>query len=130
MTVAVAFWMGGFTMLHTEFEKIEIQSARCMYNSSGSYWKLMLKINNTGTVAAVLDTAFINDVEVKNYGKDAVVTSQTSTNMTRTTITLNSGCTRIISLYIDLGASASGTTVNVKIRSGAGMDYIKRVVLG
>jgi len=128
VSVAVAYWMSGIAGQYTKFEKIEIQSAVCTWDSTS--WKIEMKIKNTGTAATTLNSAFINDIEVENYGETGVIAGETSTNMTKTT-PIESGESILINFYIDLGYAtlSSGTTVNLKIHSTGGMDYIKLVVL-
>jgi len=131
VSVAVAYWMGGIAGQYTKFEKVEIQTAITTYNKTDTYWKVVMKLKNTGTATASLNAAFINDIEVINYGQDIPVLSSTSTNMTRTTTTLESGEEMVVNFYVDLGYAklSSGTTVNIKVHSAGGMDYIKLVEL-
>ena len=131
VAVAVAYWMGGIAGQYTKFEKVEFQTAVCTYNSGTQDWTIGVKLKNTGTAAATFVAAFISDVEVQNYGIDAVVAGQTSTNMTVTTTSIASGQTLSINFYIDLGYLnlSSGTTINIKIHSAGGMDYVKLVEL-
>jgi len=131
VAVAVAYWMGGIAGQYTKFEKVEFQTAVCTYDSTNTYWKIAVKLKNTGTAPATFVAAFISDVEVQNYDNDAVVAGQTSTNMTVTTTSIESGQTLAINFYIDLGylSLSSGTTINIKIHSAGGMDYVKLVEL-
>ncbi len=128
VSVAVAYWMGGIAGQYTKFEKVEIQSAQVTWD--GSSWKVVMKIKNTGTSATTLISVFINEVEVQNYDNDNVVTNATSTSMTTTT-SIESGDNILVNIYIDLGYAtlSSGTTVNLKIHSSGGMDYIKLIEL-
>jgi len=130
VSVAVAYWMGGIAGQYTKFEKVEIQSAVCTWDSTNTYWQIQMKVKNTGTAASTLISAFINEVEVQNYNETAVMTGQTASNMTTTT-SINSGDSVLVNFFIDLGYAtlSSGTTVNVKIHSAGGMDYIKLVEL-
>ena len=131
VSVAVAYWMGGIAGQYTKFEKVEIQTAITTYNSTGTYWKIAMKLKNTGTATATFNAAFINDVEVVNYGQDTFAADSTSTNMTTTTTTIDSGQSMTVNFYVELGYASlsSGTTVNIKIHSAGGMDYIKLVEL-
>ena len=132
VAVAVAYWMGGIAGQYTKFEKVEIQTGVCSWNVTGTYWKIKLKLKNTGTAAATLISAFINDVEVQNYDNDAVLTNQTSTSMSDTSTTsIDSGAALTINMYIDQGylSLSSGTAVNIKIHSAGGMDYIELIEL-
>ncbi len=132
VAVAVAYWMGGIASQYTKFEKVEIQTGVCTWDSVNTYWTIQLKLKNTGTAQATLISAFINDVEIENYNATAVVTGQTSTNMTDTSTTsVTSGASIIINIYIDQGylSLSSGTAVNIMIHSAGGMDYIELIEL-
>lgn len=126
VAVAVSYWMGGISSQYTKFEKVEIQSGVCTWNATGTYWKIQLKMKNSGTATSTLNSAFINDVEVGTYGQDSPAASAVSTNMTTST-TIVSGATEIVNIYVDQGYASlsAGTTVNLKIHSAGGMDYIK-----
>lgn len=113
---------------YTKFEKIEIQSAIC--TMSNGNWTIRMKLKNTGTATATLTNAFINDVSVQTYDVSSpIFQGGTATNMTQQSLT--SGDTKIIEFYIDGDYStlSSGTTINVKLHSAAGMDYIKLIEL-
>ena len=130
VAVAVAYWMGGIAGQYTKFEKIEIQSALCTIGTGN--WTIEMKLKNSGTATATLIGAFVNDVEVDAYGVTIAAAGETATNMTIATVTsIESGATEVIRLYIDdtYKSLSSGTTVNIKIHSAGGMDYIKLVEL-
>ena len=130
IAVAVAYWMGGISSQYTKFEKVEVQSGVCTYNTTDTSWKLTLKLKNTGTATATLNSAFINDVEIAHYNLNLASPSSTSTNMTTSTQIL-SGASKSVNIYVDNGYASlsSGTTVNLKIHSAGGMDYIKLIEL-
>ena len=137
VAVAVAYWMGGIAGQYTKFEKVEIQSAVCTkaFDGADYAWNVTMKLKNSGTATATLVGVFINDVEVDGYAVTATTsymppTGETSTNMTQSE-TIESGDLRIINVYIDDGYKtlSSGTTVNIKLHSAGGMDYIKLVEL-
>lgn len=130
VSVAVAYWMGGIAGQYTKFEKVEIQSAVCDPVTGG--WKVQMKLKNTGTATATLVGAFINNVEIDTYGSSSLDTAKWVTNMTQTT-SMTSGQSIVVDFYIGNIKSgqtlSSGTTVNIKIHSAGGMDYIKLVEL-
>lgn len=130
ISVTFASWMGGVVGQYAKVEKVEIWSTLCIWNASGSYWKIEIKMKNTGTSSATLIGAFINNVEVEYYDTDLAVAGHTSTNMTTST-TITSGATRIINVYIGLGyASLSPrTTVIIKLQGASGMDHLKMLQL-
>jgi hypothetical protein len=124
IAVAVAFWMTGIASQYTKVEKVEIQLGVCTWNSTGGYWKIEIKLKNTGTKTATLIQAFVNDAEVQNYDNNSAVIGETSTNMT-SPISIDSGVTLVINLYISQGyeSLSMGTMVNISLRSSGGMDY-------
>ena len=127
----VAYWSVGITEHYLKFEKVEMQSGFCVWDSVATYWKITLKLKNTGTATTSLEGVSINDVEVEYYDLDSAVVNSTSTNMTAST-SLESGTSVTINVYIDQGyASLSADTmVNVKIHCGDGMECIKTIELG
>jgi hypothetical protein len=132
VAVAVAYWMGGIAGQYTKFEKVEIQSAVCTNN--GTYWTIEMKLKNTGTATSTLLSAFINEVEVDVYDATAEVAGAWATNINTTVTTvITSGQSITIYFWMDsarpLTTLTSGTTVNFKIHSSGGMDYIKLVEL-
>ena len=130
VSVAVAYWMGGIAGQYTKFEKVEIQSTLCTIAGQGE-WTIVMKLKNTGTATANLIGVFINDIEVDDYD-EIFTTDFWYTNM-NTTQAITSGDTLTIQIYIDDGKTgttlSSGTTVNIKVHSAGGMDYIKLVEL-
>ena len=130
VAVAVAYWMGGIAGQYTKFEKVEIQSGVCTFDSTNGNWTITMKMKNTGTAPATLISCFINDVEVGTYGVTSTADAATATNMTTTT-SIASGASHMIKIYIggSYASLSSGTTVNIKVHSAGGMDYIKLVEL-
>jgi flagellin-like protein len=132
VSVAVAYWMGGIAGQYTKFEKVEIQSAVCTNN--GTIWTIEMKLKNTGTETATLISCFVNDVEVDSYDATAAVAGAWATNVNVTVATtITSGQQKTVFFWIDptkAGSTlSSGTTINIKIHSAGGMDYLKLVEL-
>jgi hypothetical protein len=74
-------------------------------------------------------STFVNDVEVNAYGVTVAGAGEITTNQTTST-SIISGASAIINVYVNnYGALSSGTTVNVKLHSAGGMDYIRLVEL-
>jgi len=151
VAVAVSYWMSGIAGQYTAFEKVEIQTAICTWNGTTFDWVIEIKLKNSGTASATLTNVFINDIEVNDYtpigGTEltAADDGEAATDMT-VAETIESGATLTIKVFIDglgdLGEGdppvagvdqwksvSSGTTVNIKIHSANGMDYIKLVKL-
>ncbi len=133
VSVAVAYWMGGIAGQYTKFEKVEIQSAIVKKEgATGSeYWNVSMKLKNTGTATATMISAFINDEEIDTYNSSTAVDGLVVVSMSNTQ-TINSGAILTIYFVVDYDnykSLSSGTTVNIKIHSAGGMDYIKLVEL-
>jgi len=135
VAVAVAYWMGGIAGQYTKFEKVEIQSAICEWDNTNDYWKITLKIKNTGTATATLIGVFINEVEVDKYFDDLPIGAAEAGTDMNTTQTITSGATAMIHIYVDGPGTgpwmtvSAGTTVNIKLHSAGGMDYVKLIEL-
>jgi len=127
ISVAVAYWMGGVSGSFTLFEKVEVQGSVCRWDDVKSEWNVEIRLKNTGTTTATLIGVFINNIEVNGYTyTDPCPANASETDMT-TSKTIESGATEIVMVYIDEGweSVTSGTTVNIRIHSAGGMDYIK-----
>ena len=132
VAVGVSYWMGGISAQYTSFEKVEIQTAVCTWN--GTAWEIEIKLKNSGTATSTLNSVFINEKEVDTYNVTSAGGGEANTNMTEAT-TIVSGASAVVYIYID-GPPApqwesvtAGTTVNIKIHSAGGMDYIKLIEL-
>jgi flagellin-like protein len=133
VAVAVAYWMGGIAGQYTKFEKVEIQSGVCIKDGTDPnyFWNITLKLKNSGTATSTLIGCFINEIEVTGYNATDYTPTEAVTSMTDT-FTIESGDAKYIYIYIDYGGYgflSPGTTVNVKIHSAGGMDYIKLIEL-
>jgi hypothetical protein len=133
VNVAVAFWMGGMAGQYAKFEKVELQSGLCVKSGAtgGEYWNITLKLKNTGTAASTIIGCFINEVEVDCYNTTSAVDGDAVTTMTDSDI-IESGVSKYVSILIDFdnyNGLTSGTTVNIKIVSAGGMEYLKLLEL-
>jgi len=131
VSVAVAYWMGGIAGSFTLFEKVEVQSGVCKWDDAKSEWKIEIRLKNSGTTTATLIGVFVNDIEVNGYTyTDPCPANETETDMTTSKI-IESGATDTVMVYIDddWESVTPGTTVNIKIHSAGGMDYIKLITL-
>jgi len=147
VAVAVAYWMGGIAGQYTKFEKVEIQSAWSVKDTTNEFWLITVELKNTGSAASTLIRCFVNDVPLNdtdggyntnfNPLTDFGPNCRIGTNFNYTGLTLKSGEFGKISIWISYskttssnwGAVSSGTTVNIKLHSAGGMDYIKLVEL-
>ena len=135
VSVGVSYWMGGISSQYTQFEKIEIQTGYSTSSAAG--WLLDLSLKNSGSATSTITHLFINDVPVTLTATVAVpVTTFAGSNSIVTTLyvtglSLDAGESDVVQIWIDLGylSLSPGTTVNVKLHSAGGMDYIKLIRL-
>lgn len=134
VSVAVAYWMGGIASQYTKFEKVEIQTGySTKVTGPPAGWDVQLELKNTGSAPATLIRAFVNDVLIPElYCGDMNITAgQIATSLLWAGTSITSGNSTTIHVYISDSYStlSSGTTINVKLHSAGGMDYIKLVDL-
>ena len=136
--------MSGIAGQYTGFEKVEIQGAVCTYVPASSptpaYWEIVVDLKNSGTKAATLTDVFVNDAETAyiliaakpgTTGISALLDPSTGATA-GDPLYLESGVTGKITVWIVKDTSmklSSGTTINIKIHSASGMDYIKLLQL-
>jgi len=131
VAVAVAYWMGGIAGQYTQFEKVEIQTAICTFDTNGN-WKIEIKLKNSGSKVSTLTNIFVNSVETELYDQLQATAGKITTSLTTVTpFSIGSGDSKSASVWIGkgYGTLSSGTTVEIKIHSAGGMDYIKLVQL-
>jgi flagellin-like protein len=150
VAVGVSYWMGGISAQYTQFEKVEIQTGYSEVVSdavpASIGWKITMSLKNSGSAASTITHVFINDVPVvlTVTGNDGLTGQDTlpaptngvaagdmGTSITDAGLSLNAGESKTAYLYISntYGYLSSGTTINIKLHSAGGMDYIKLVRL-
>ena len=162
VAVGVSYWMSGIAGQYTSFEKVEIKTAYASrkYDLDTSTppidvfqgWVINIDIQNTGSSTSTLESLFINDKPISEYGTYGTIDKirWTGTKPTAdkwadwelmtdmTSVSLDSGDEATIYVLIfgdktpappDDGLFSAGTTINVKLHSAGGMDYIKLVRL-
>jgi len=136
------FWLDGdFWIWHNElveqpytgFEKCEIQTAIVTLDAY-SNWKVQIQIKNSGSIEATITNVYVNDVEVSEYGASEptnAVGTITSDLTVTTPFTIVSEQSGTVTVWIgeSYGSLSSGTTINLKLHSAGGMDYIKLIQL-
>ena len=142
VSVAVSYWMGGISSQYTQFEKVEIQTGySTKVTGVNGGWDCILEIKNTGSQSATIGTVFVNEVplnatELEGYScpslAEAVNRINIACNFTYADgLTLQSGQTGVVHVYVPTGYGyfSSGTTLDIKLHSATGMDYIKLIKL-
>jgi len=140
VAVAVSYWMSGISSQYTQFEKVEIQSGYATLSTvalGNVEWVMTIELKNSGTATATLIKVFINDIPVTDYTVSGGLNGQLSASDVTGTSVETDG-TPILSgvedtVYVYIGNSypnlSPGTTVNIKLHSAGGMDYIKLIQL-
>jgi hypothetical protein len=133
--------MGGISSQYTQFEKVEISTGYATYVPAAApdpaYWNITLSIKNSGSAAATLTHVFVNDVPVAWSATFGVAGEIVASVDPDNVLVLESGQAKRVFVYVTPGGVqgdlayylSSGTTVNIKLHSAGGMDYIKLVRL-
>jgi len=135
VSVAVSYWMSGISAQYTQFEKIEIQTGYSV-KTVGSGWILHLELKNSGSAAATITTVFVNEGPLNNsdttgYSATDWVTDNIAVDFPVAGITLESGESNTVQIYVpeDWKFLSAGTTLDIKLHSANGNDYIKLIKL-
>jgi flagellin-like protein len=133
VAVGVSYWMSGISSQYTQFEKIEIQTGYASSITGG--WNVTMEIKNSGSAEASLTHVFINDIPVTVTTLPAMTNSTLASNINELgTLTAGQSATVVVYIGNDLSTAglanlSAGTTVNIKLHSAGGMDYIKLIRL-
>jgi len=129
VAVGVSYWMGGISSQYTQFEKVEIQTGYATAVTGG--WNITLTVKNSGSADATITHVFVNDVPVTSLTATGVAANSTGADIGATGLALTAGNSGTVMVYISstYGTLSAGTTVNVKLHSAGGMDYIKLIRL-
>lgn len=148
IAVAIAYWMGGIAGLYTRFEKIEISYANVQWDSTNNYWKITLKVKNTGSADATIDDILLNGVTISDVSSGTAYANYTTSSSlpgsayfgtassgVTVSISLNSGSSTYIAITLPNQASmgtstaVSGLSIEIKLHTVAGKEYPKIVTL-
>lgn len=129
IAVAVSYWMSGISSSYTKFEKVEIQTAVCAAKDAQG-WNITLSLKNSGTSTATISNVYVNDqVSLLGATGAAYAAAEIGTSVPTAGTAIASGSTATIYVYVGPTFSSSGTSVNIKLHSAGGMDYIKLIEL-
>ena len=128
--------MSGISAQYTEFEKVEITGVS-IRKTTNLNWEAIITLKNSGSAATTINSIMVGDNPVTlGQGVEEPTTIPDiihASSMPATGLPLASGETSTITLWIggNLPNShlSSGTTVNIKVHSAGGMDYLKMVKL-
>jgi len=138
VSVGVSYWMGGISAQYTQFEKVEIQTGYAQVDPDG--WEITLTLKNSGSATSTVTQIFVNEIplNITGYGDtgylmaDLLLTNnRIGTDMADTGATMTAGQSTTVKIFIvnSYSTLTAGTTVNVKLHSAGGMDYIKLIRL-
>ena len=137
VSVGVSYWMGGISAQYTQFEKVEIQTGYAQVASGG--WEVTLTLKNSGSATSTVTQVFVNEIPLNTttgygYADMAAFVAGTDgigTDMPAAGATMTAGNSTSVQIFIanTYSTLTSGTTVNVKLHSAGGMDYIKLIRL-
>jgi flagellin-like protein len=132
VAVGVSYWMGGISAQYTQFEKVEISTGYSVVVAGPpSGWTVLMSLKNSGSATATITHVFVNDVPVNGYAAGGITVGQIHTSIAVDGLTLTAGDSADVVIYVSstAGTLSAGTTVNIKLHSAGGMDYIKLVRL-
>jgi len=149
VAVAVSYWMSGIASQYTSFEKVEIQTGYAKRVDTGGTpsvflgWNVSMTLQNTGSADSTLTQVFVNEEPVDKYKPATtkleflvgtageVESDEIGVSFTVDGLTLESGQSKEFYILIGeaVGELSAGTTVNLKIHSAGGMDYIRLIKL-
>jgi len=124
VAVAVAYWMSGIAGIYTRFEKIEIMSVSAIKGSDGNF-TITMQLRNTGSADATIHSVMVNGKPLTEY-TPAITTNPV---LGTTGLTIVAGGDDQLQVLIDGDVFMSGTTIEVKIHTAAGMDYPRLITL-
>lgn len=131
ITLTINYWSGFLNLFNPNVETIEITSYHVQKETPG--WIIYLNLHNGGSKYATLLRVSINKTSILpvNYGKQSYVDNATSTDLFHSGITLKSGDSTTIRVWIDEDYLniISGSTILMTIRSNNNLDYVKYIVL-
>ena len=135
ISVSAAVWMSGTSSQYTGFEQIEIPTAYCTLNPAvnNSKWGIYISIKNGGSTPSKIAYVMVNDAIVSELnitdGGALSGTSSIGTSMLDTGLSIASGETVELYVWIGSGLFSSGTSISIKLHSVSGYDYVKLVKL-
>ena len=144
VAVAAAYFISGNLAMYTKYEGVVIESAWSTKDSINECWEITLELKNTGPTASTTIRCFLNEIPLNETGYNPYFDKTVDFNSSvRAAIsfdedlglTIESGEETTIKIYISyavgshFGTLTSGTSLNVRLTSAGGMDYIKIVEL-
>lgn len=137
VAVAVAYWMGGIAGLYTRFEQLKVQSYNAPqvtftdppYPWNGDGWNVTIVVKNTGTADATIDQVLINGKAGDAYNQVNVTQGNGLSVPIGKSVTVFIGILKDGELPPNEEGFTPGTSIEVKLRSAAGMDYTQLLTL-
>ena len=127
-SVTEVLYQTGDPEIGTVIDGVTIAVGMVRTPASSAGWMITLELKNSGTSTATLIGVFINDKPIDQT--DIVCTQIDQANDAK--LPIESGTSVTVAITIDdvpAVTYSSGTTLNIKLHSAAGMDYIRLVQL-
>ena len=125
VALSVSFWMGGIASLFSKHEQVEVSNAYASRLEGGG-WIIVLKVRNTGSLDATIDSILVNGKELSAFEPGAVTITP------NLPIAIQAG---FAAVDIEVAAKAgtpgfmNGATVDLELRSSSGRRYVRTVML-
>lgn len=140
--VAIAYWMGGVAGLYTRYEKIEIVNAHAAsgpLSFGGEGWTVTISLRNVGSADTSIEGILLNGKPFSHYahggGLSITVKAGGEPFNPEEGVPVNVGQT--VEFTIEMPKCdgdpswpfTPGVTVEVRLRSSAGQEYIKTLTI-
>ncbi len=88
-------------------------------------------VKRARSATATITHMFINEVPIDGYATTGITADEIHASVPLAGLTLESDQSGSVTVYISSGDTnlSAGTTINVKLHSAGGMDYIKLIRL-
>lgn len=135
IAMGVSYYLLGTAGVYTSYERIEIPSAYSTLNPgvTNARWGIALDIKNSGSRPSSIILVTVNEIPVDEYGITQIGSltdaSSKGTSLQSSGLSLQSGESSTVYVWIGSDLFSSGTSISVKLQSSSGIGYIKLVRL-
>jgi flagellin-like protein len=140
--VAIAYWMGGVAGLYTRYEKIEIVNAHAVsgaLSAGGEGWTITISLKNVGSADTSIENILINGKPFSHYTHegDSSITVKANGELFDTDKGAPLKVGQIVEFIIEIPKCdgdpkwpfTPGVSLEVRLRSAAGQEYIRTLAI-
>lgn len=140
--VAIAYWMGGVAGLYTRYEKIEIVNAHAAtgtLSNGGEGWTITISLKNVGSADTSIENILINGKPFSHYTHegDSSITVKANGELFDTDKGAPLKVGQIVEFIIEIPKCdgdpnwpfTPGVSLEVRLRSAAGQEYIRTLAI-